>query len=365
VVTSQSYVSDDEVLRFNSAQPFPVARLFPVPIAPVEAGYRLRVVSHHIQKHKPDVMLASGSRAVWLAGVLARWHRIPWVAIGHGAEFGIRTTVGQRLTRWAFSDANAVVCVSEFTRRQMTLAGIHPRLSQVIENGADPAQFPVLPQKEIEEFRRSLGFADSQILLTVGQVYERKGQSAVIRALPHVLKESPKTHYVVVGLPTEEKEYRALAIKLGVSPHVHFMGRAKSEALLRFMNACDAFVMTSRHTSDGDFEGYGIAVVEAALCGKPAVVSADSGLSEAIVDGVTGFAVAPENPQAVARALVRLLRDKDLRRGMGQAARERALREQTWEQRARAYDNLLRGLLSSPASSSVKILERERSTSEI
>ncbi len=365
VVTSQSYVSEEEISRFNSAQPFPVARLWPVPVAPVEAGYRLQVAAHHIKKHKPDVLLASGSRAVWLAAILARRHRIPWVAIGHGTEFGIRTSVAQRMTRWAFSHASVVICVSEFTRRQMIAAGIRPRSSHVIENGADATQFTLLPKREVQDFRRSLGFADSQILLTVGQVSERKGQSTVIRALPYVLKKAPKTHYVVVGLPTKEKEYRALATNLGVSAHVHFMGRVEAEALLQFMNACEAFVMTSRHTAYGDFEGYGIAVVEAALCGKPAVVSTDSGLAEAIIDGVTGYAVEPDNPQAVAGALVRLLRDKDLRRDMGQAARERALREQTWEQRAQAYDSLLRGLLTSHASSTIKILERERSTSEI
>jgi phosphatidylinositol alpha-1,6-mannosyltransferase len=365
VVTSQDYVAVDEISRFNRVQPFRVSRLRPIPFAPVEAGYRLQVASQHIKQYKPDVLLASGSRAVWLAAILASRHRIPWVAIGHGTEFGVRTLVSQRMTRWAFSRATVVVCVSEFTRRQMIAAGIRPRSSHVIENGADPSQFTLLPRREIQDFRRSLGFGNFQLLLTVGRVSERKGQSAVICALPHVLKKAPKTHYLVVGLPTKERQYRELANKLGVSAHVHFMGRVEAQDLLRFMNVCEAFVMTSRHTADGDFEGYGIAVVEAALCGKPAVVSANSGLTEAIIDGVTGYAVEPDNPQAVARALIRLLRNKDLRRHMGQAARERALREQTWEHRAHAYDTLLRGMLTSQASSRVKILERERSTSEI
>ena len=364
VVTPQDYVSEDEISRFNLAQPFPVVRLPPVPAAAIEAGYRLQIASHQIKKHQPDVLLASGNRAVWLAAVLARRHQKPWVAIGHGTEFGIRSAVAQRLTRWAFSAASDVVCVSEFTRRQMTSAGIRPRSSHVIENGADPGHFTVLPDSEVEDFRRSLGFGDSQILLTVGRVSERKGQSAVIRALPYVLEQAPRTHYVVVGLPTEEKQCRELAKNLGVSEHVHFMGRVKSDALLKFMNACAAFVMTSRYTAGGDFEGYGIAVVEAALCGKPSVVSAGSGLSEAIVDGVTGYAVDPHNPQAVACALVRLLRDDDLRRAMGQAARARATREQTWKQRAQAYDSVLRGVLNSRVSSTVKILDRQ-STSEI
>lgn len=363
VVTPQSYVSEEEITRFNKEQPFPVVRLRPIRGAPVEAAYRWHVVSRHIKEHKPDVLLASGSRAVWLASILARLHRIPWVAVGHGTEFGVRTVAAQKMNRWAFSQATAVICVSQFTRGQMLAAGIRPRLSHVIENGADHTQFTPLPRREVEDFRRNLGFGDSQILLTVGQVSERKGQSTIIRALPQVLKEVPKTQYVILGLPTKEKEYRELATKLGVSDHVHFVGHVDAKAVLRFMNACSLFVMTSRYTVDGDFEGYGIAVVEAAFCGKPAVVSRDSGLSEAIVDGVTGYAVDEHNPQAIAQALVRLLRDKDLCQAMGKAARERALREQTWEQRARDYDGLLRGLLSSNASSKVRILERERSTS--
>ena len=70
---------------------------------------------------------------------------------------------------------------------------------------------------------------------------------------------------------------------------MHFLGRLESESLVKYVNACDLFMMTSRHTSTGDFEGYGIAVVEAAFCGKPAVVSRNSGLAEAIVDGGPGL----------------------------------------------------------------------------
>ncbi len=365
VVTPQHYVSDEESAVFNAAQPFLIAHLSPLPFKPLQAAYRLCVASRHIRKHRPDLLLASGARAVWLTAMLAHRHRIPFVAIGHGTEFGSTRRITARINRWAFSHASAVICVSEFTRNRMIVAGIRPRLSQVIENGADPDQFTVLTPREIELFRRSIGFADSRILLTVGQVSERKGQSSVISALPLVLKEFPTVHYVIVGLPTKEKEYRMLAGELGVSEHVHFIGRANGEALLRFMNACEVFVMTSRHTVQGDFEGYGIAVVEAALCGKPAVVSADSGVAEAIVNGVTGYAVAPDDPQAVAGVLVRLLRDDDLRRAMGEAARERAIREQTWDQRAQEYDRFLRALLASPASSKVKVLERESSTSAI
>ena len=93
---------------------------------------------------------------------------------------------------------------------------------------------------------------------------------------------------------------------------------------MRRLNACDLFVMTSRNTADGDFEGYGIAVIEAALCGKPAVVSAGSGLGEAIVAGETGVLVREDDPPDTARAIAELLADPGTPAPRWVAARERA-----------------------------------------
>ena len=140
---------------------------------------------------------------------------------------------------------------------------------------------------------------------------------------------------MIAGLPTKRSEYESLAGNLGVAGHVHFLGSVVTGDLVRLYNACDLFVMTSRTTSTGDCEGYGIAVVEAALCGKPAVVSQGSGLSEAIVDGDTGVAVAQNDPNATADAIITLLSDDKGRCAMGQAAQRRAITEQTWDHRMR------------------------------
>ncbi len=75
------------------------------------------------------------------------------------------------------------------------------------------------------------------------------------------------------------------------------------------MSVADVFVMTSRHANDGDFEGYGIAVIEAALCGTPAVVSDNAGLVEAISPGTTGLTVPPDDPAATSNAILSLLGD--------------------------------------------------------
>ncbi len=152
----------------------------------------------------------------------------------------------------------------------------------------------------------------------------------------------------MVGLPTRGDELRELARGLGVSERVHLLGRIASDRLTRLLNAAEVFVMTSRTTASGDVEGYGIAAVEAALCGLPSVVAGGSGLAEAVEDGHTGLVVPPEDPAATARAIVSLLGDDAARQAMGERARLRAEREQTWTRCAARYAETL-GRLCGPA----------------
>jgi len=178
---------------------------------------------------------------------------------------------------------------------------------------------------------------ENRLLLTVGRVDRRKGQDLVIRALPRIVSELPDVRYVVVGLPDRVAELQQLAGELGVEKNVFFLGRQPISALVGYYNACDLFVLTSRHTDDGDFEGYGIVVVEAALCGKCALVTGDCGLTEAVVDGLTGLVVPPEDPEAIASHVLRLLRDDELRRRLSKNALERARAEMSWRKRGGEY----------------------------
>ncbi len=337
VLTNQDYASEAEVAAFNGAQPFEVVRLRRIAGPAFEAIYRSVELVRLLRSFRPHVLVASGSRAVMLAAARAAGRTIPLVAVGHGTEFGGRGWES-RGVRWAFRRSAAIVSVSEFTRSQMLRLGVVPRKDRVIPNGADPARFRVLPRTETVRAKAELGLPEAPLVVTVGNVTARKGQDVVVRALDAV----PDLHYAIVGMPTRGEEIRRLAAEIGVSERVHLLGRLDDARLVRLLNAADLFAMTSRHTADGDFEGYGIAVVEAALCALPAIVSDGSGLAEAIVHGQTGLCVPQEDPLATAAALRELLGDSARRREMGQAARRRAEAEQTWDCRMPAYDALLR-----------------------
>jgi glycosyltransferase involved in cell wall biosynthesis len=163
----------------------------------------------------------------------------------------------------------------------------------------------------------------------------------VIRALPEIKREHPNIEYWMAGLPVQRSELEILAADLGVEENLRFLGRVSNEVLLELYNACDLFVMTSRQLPDGDFEGYGIAVIEAALCGKAAVVSANSGLEEAVQDGLTGLIVSQNDPDETAEAVLRLIKNPDLRKTLAKKAYQNASENQTWDRVAEKYMALL------------------------
>jgi phosphatidylinositol alpha-1,6-mannosyltransferase len=344
VLASQDYVATAEAEEFNAAQPFAMLRWKRLPVGPLGALWRLAALRKAIRQIEPDLIVASGGRAVALTALAARNDRTPWVAIGHGTEFGRRRGAMAALLRRSFDRATAVVCVSEYTRNLMHEAGVRPGRVAVIPNGADPLRFRVLGPEAGRQARCELGLPEGRLLVTVGHVSERKGQDVVVRALPRVLESAPDAHYVAVGLPTTGPALRKLAQSLGVDDHVWLPGRLEPRLLVGLLNAADIFVLTSRRTGTGDVEGFGIAVVEAALCGLPAIVSSGSGLAEAVREGETGLVVPPEDPDETAAAVIALLEDDSLRKSMGLRARARALSEQSWASRVEKYDALLRPL---------------------
>ncbi len=338
VLAPQAYVEAGVAAEFNRRQPFAVT---PLPERDAGAGWwaaRLRLIHAAIRQHRPALLVASGRRALWTATAIQPLYRRPWVAVGHGSEFLVPSRPAALLTRRAIGGAVAVVAVSDYTAGLVRAAG-RPRRLVVIPNAADGRRFR--PGLDTSELRRRWGLGDARVILTVGRVGERKAQDVVIRALPRILAARPDTVYVMVGLPSRQAEYEALAAELGVAGRVRFAGLLPDEELPAAYNLADAFVLVSRQAADGDVEGYGIVVQEAALCGVPAVVSQGCGLTEAISEGRTGLSVPPDDPEATAAAVLALLDDAD---HMGRQARE-AARAATWSERVVAYDELLRGLL--------------------
>ncbi len=339
VCSPQAHARLDEIQRFNAAQSFTTVT-FPR-LGPFwrEAADRLGKTLREIRGSRPDLILAIGYQAVWLGACARLLTGVPLAAAGLGSEFIARNPIDLRLTRWAYGLARLVIFISRFTQSLAESNGFRFHRSIVIPPGADESLYrPGLPVQALRE-RLNLGLR--RIILTVGQLSERKAQDIVIRALPEVLKMFPDVLYVMAGLPTRQAELEGLARKLDVLDHVLFTGVVPQAELPLYYNLAELFVLTSRQVQKGEVEGFGIVVVEAALCGLPAIVTEGTGLVEAVRTGETALVVPQEDPQAVAQAVIRLLTDPLLRQRMGQAARQVAQEEATWQKRLQAVRHAL------------------------
>lgn len=341
VVTPQAYVSPSERDDFNSKQLFPIQTLPERANGPLWWLKRMSMVVSAVRSFHPDLVMATGRRSLWMASTLQPFFGFSWVAIGHGSEFKSRSRWSEQLTRIAIRQAKAIIAVSTYTA-DLIRSLATPRKLIVIPNAADGERFR--PGIDNSTIQKKWHIQESQVLLTVGQVSERKAQDVIIRALPQVLQSNPDVLYIMAGLPSREPEFAALAAELGVTHHVRFAGVIPESELPHVYNLADLFVLVSRQTQDGDVEGYGIVIQEAALCGVPAVVSRDCGLTEAIREGVTGLSVPPDDPEATAGTIIKLLADDKQRKEMGRRARELAVAT-TWTERAAEYDRVLRSCL--------------------
>jgi phosphatidylinositol alpha-1,6-mannosyltransferase len=343
VLSEQDYATESEIEDYNKSAGFKISRLRPTP-SMFKFIAKLLFVVWRILSFKPAVVIGTGKHACWFAVLAAKITFTKSVCIGHGTEFTkVMTDKAVKFNKWVFNNCNAIIAVSNFTKRKIEEAGIKTSMV-VIQNGANQEFFKRLSAHEVEVFKKSKGIESQKILITVGNVTQRKGQQMVIKALPGVLAVEPLTHYYCIGLPTLADKFTALAKELGVEENIHFLGKQKAEDLLNWLNAADVFVMTSVTTEQGSFEGFGIAVIEAAMCGKPAIVYSNSGLAEAVEDEKTGLVVEEGNIEETKEAVLKLLKDEILCDKLGAVAYERAWKEYTWKQKAETYNRFFLNL---------------------
>ncbi len=353
---AQHYVSDADRDRFNEASPVTITTFADRGDPARTAAARHRQFLAALDSKRPHVVVASGGRVLWLAASACARRQVPFVAVVHGSELG-GPKWQQTLTRWALNRSAVVLAVSNFTARLTEALGVPPSRIEVIHNGADGARFRPDPA-EGDAFRQRHGLGSGPIVLTVGNVTERKGQHQVVAALPMLARSVPDVTYVLVGRPTRGDEILQQAQALGMSGHVRVLGQLSADEVTAAHQAATVFAMTSTATAEGDVEGFGIAVLEAALSGVPAVVTRGTGAEEAVADGVTGLVTDPD-PAAVATTLGTLLGDPKRRVDLGESALRQARQTGTWKARAEEYASVLDRLAGPPCPSVLVVSHTE------
>ncbi|MDP5308191.1 glycosyltransferase family 4 protein [Paracoccus spongiarum] len=236
--------------------------------------------------------------------------RAPMVAMVHhplALESGL--AADRRAHLFATERANLalmehVLVPSPHTRRILIEDyAVPPARISIARPGVDPPRLPPAP-------------VDPPLILSVGILHPRKGHDTLIAALEGLADLDWQA--VIVGNPWDAAHAGALAVQCRASPEagrIRLAGRVTDDALQRLYAEASIFALATRH------EGYGIVFDEALLRGLP-VVSCRVGAVPDTVPGAAGLLVPPDDPEAFAAALRRLLQDRGLRAGLARAARQ-------------------------------------------
>lgn len=201
----------------------------------------------------------------------------------------------------------------------------------VLTPGVEDMKFP-----EREPARHALGIQDGTFqLLCVTRLVQRKGIDRLMEAMQLVPND---VHLTVIGDGQDRERLLKIAEPLG--ERVSFLHEADDETRNSWYAASDAFALPVRDEGI-DVEGFGIVFLEAALAGLPSIAGKSGGVIEAVVHESTGLLVEPNNPQAIAGAIERLRADKALCKRLGEAGRQRALKDFRWSDRWDKLSELL------------------------
>jgi glycosyltransferase involved in cell wall biosynthesis/ribosomal protein S18 acetylase RimI-like enzyme len=193
--------------------------------------------------------------------------------------------------------------------------------SRYLGNGADLSRFDpsaVSPDR-VAGIREELGIpAGAPVVGTIGRMVEEKGYREFFEAARRIRRASPEVRFLAIGETDQSKPDAIGASEISErSGDVVFAGwRTDVPELLALM---DVFVLASWR------EGFPRSAIEAAAMGRPLVLTDIRGCREVVRDGTEGFLVPPRDPDGLTDAVSRLLREPELRRRLGEAARERAL----------------------------------------
>ncbi len=253
-----------------------------------------------------------------------------------------------RLSRQAVADLNCharLVAVSRATRSFHVAQGLDAEKCHVLYNGVDLREFCCRPRSGY--LHRELGLPpDARLVGTIGQIGPRKGQDVLARAAAQIARQRPDVHFLIVGErcsgKSESREFEiALHDAAAAMPgRFHLLGLRAD--IPRLLGEVDLLVHPARQ------EPLGRVLLEAAAAAVP-VVATDAGGTREIFPPESGSAVLvpPDDPVALAHAVLGLLEDRSRRDSLGAAARRRAEEafhaEQAAEALAEHYRQVLGG----------------------
>jgi phosphatidylinositol alpha-1,6-mannosyltransferase len=287
-----------------------------------------------------DLADSFGAKAVVLdpalpLGLIGPSLGLPYAAVLHGAEVTVpgRLPVTKPLLTRVLGGASLVIAGGRYAETEGLRATGHLPAVVQVPPGVDTGRFVPLPAIERASARARLGLAGTgPLIVCVGRLVPRKGMDVLIEAAARLRHSGHDDLVVAVGGTGRDRVRLERLVRRTGAP-VAMLGRVAESDLPSLYACADVFALCCRTRWGGlEQEGFGIVFLEAAAAGVPSIAGDSGGAAEAVLDGETGFVVSrPSDSGALAAAIEKLISDPGLARRQGQAARQRAVTEFSYD----------------------------------
>jgi len=211
---------------------------------------------------------------------------------------------------------------------------------RVIANGVDVQRFH--PRWPSEALQRELGVEpDTPTVGIIAALRPEKHHELFLRTAALVHESLPKARFLVVGDGVQRDRLRALSRDLSLQGIVRFLGTRCD--VPEILASLDVLLLTSR------MEANPISLLEAMACEKPVVASRVGSIPEAVIDGVTGYLVSPDEAGQFAAKTIELLGNPDRAAAMGRAGREQVIAHWPIDRAVEGYQDLIAGIYATKA----------------
>jgi len=299
-------------------------------------------LSQKIKQEKIGHIIVGQILPLGTAALIYSWfYKTKYSIFLHGMDltYAIKNPRKKWLAKEILKSAEKIICINNYTA-DLTKQFFPLSSNRVIT--VNPGIDPALPinQEDILKLKEKYNLQNKIILLSVGRLVKRKGFDKVIEALPEALKQVPNLIYIIIGDGKEIENWRFKIENLKLEKYIYIINQTTDQERDIWYSASDIFIMPSRNI-DGDFEGFGIVYLEANSAGKPVIAGRSGGVQDAVIEGLNGLLVNPEDISEIASAIIKLADNPELRQKLGEQGRLRVINEFSWKKQINKIYNIL------------------------
>lgn len=276
----------------------------------------------HILNYSYDVVNVHWPFPNGIFGIIAkRIKGIRLILTFHGAEFTLakHMPLGKTAIWYILKSSDKIIANSLHTKRKIQEIKNLP--VRIIPFGSAIRLRKTVKNNENRGYKK---------ILFVGRLIERKGVTFLISSMPDILS-SVDVRLDVVGDGPLHASLKKQISDLNLQDKILLHGKVDNDKLMQFYQECDVFVLPSIVDKWGDTEGLGVVLLEAMNFKKPIVASRVGGIVDIIKDGETGLLVPEKDPQALALAIKKIFKDRNLSLRLGESGYNYAVNNFSWE----------------------------------